>query len=111
NGTVVINGDGTVTYTPDADFNGTDSFTYTVSDGKGGTDTATVTVNVGVINDAPVANTDSASTNEDTPVTLSVLPNDSDVDGDTLSVNSVTNGSNGTVVINGDGTVTYTPDA
>ncbi|MGB2987314.1 MAG: tandem-95 repeat protein, partial [Phycisphaerae bacterium] len=46
NGTVVDNGDGTFTYTPNADFSGTDSFTYTVDDGNGGTDTATVNVTV-----------------------------------------------------------------
>jgi uncharacterized protein len=53
NGTVVLNGDNTVTYTPNADFNGTDSFTYTVSDGQGGTDSATVDVTVNSVNDAP----------------------------------------------------------
>ncbi|MFQ5463776.1 MAG: cadherin-like domain-containing protein, partial [Phycisphaerae bacterium] len=46
NGTVADNGDGTFTYTPNADFNGNDSFTYTVTDGNGGTDTATVNVAV-----------------------------------------------------------------
>jgi hypothetical protein len=46
-GSVVVNADGTVTYTPDPGFTGTDTFTYTISDGNGGTDTATVTVNVG----------------------------------------------------------------
>ncbi len=63
---------GEVTYTPDADFNGSDSFTYEVCDT--GTpvlcDTATVTVDVGVVNDAPVANDDAATTDEDTPVTI-----------------------------------------
>ncbi|MCK5114827.1 MAG: tandem-95 repeat protein, partial [Phycisphaerae bacterium] len=53
NGSVADNGDGTFTYTPDANFNGTDSFTYTVDDGNGGTDTATVTVDVNAVNDAP----------------------------------------------------------
>ncbi|MEW9922569.1 cadherin-like domain-containing protein, partial [Marimonas sp. MJW-29] len=71
NGTVVINGDGSVTYTPDADYNGPGSFTYTVSDGNGGTDTATVDVTVNAVNDAPVANNDSATTDEDTPSALS----------------------------------------
>ena len=46
NGSAVDNGDGTVTYTPNPDFNGTDTFTYTISDGHGGTDTATVDVTV-----------------------------------------------------------------
>ena len=54
NGSVTDNGDGTVTYTPDLDFNGLDSYTYTVSDGAL-TDTATVTVTVGADNDPPVA--------------------------------------------------------
>ena len=111
NGTVAVNGDGTLTYTPDADYSGTDSFTYTVSDGNGGTDTATVTVTVNPVNDAPTATGDAVATSEDTAVTFAVLPNDSDVDGDSLSVSSVTQGSNGTVAVNGDGTLTYTPDA
>ncbi|MFV8282870.1 cadherin-like domain-containing protein, partial [Christiangramia marina] len=68
NGTVTIDENGVVTYTPDENFNGTDSFDYTISDGNGGTDTATVTVIVGAENDAPIAVDDSASTIEDTPV-------------------------------------------
>ena len=46
NGTVTMNADGTVTYTPNPDFHGTDTFTYTVNDGQGGTSTATVSVTV-----------------------------------------------------------------
>ena len=110
NGTVVINPDGTITYTPRANFNGTDTITYTISDGKGGTSTATVTVTVDPVNDPPVATNDVATTNEDTPVTVSVLANDTDVDGDPLTVVSAT-APNGTVVINPNGTVTYTPNA
>ncbi|NJO74750.1 MAG: tandem-95 repeat protein [Leptolyngbyaceae cyanobacterium RM1_406_9] len=103
NGTVVINPDGTVTYTPNPDFNGSDSFTYTVTSG-GVTETATVNVTVSPV--AEIAE-DSSSTNEDTPVVIPVLDNDSFAAGATVT--SVTNGSNGTVVINSDGTVTYTP--
>jgi CshA-type fibril repeat protein len=110
NGTVTINPDGTITYTPNAHFNGTDTISYTISDGNGGTDTATVTVTVGAINDAPVAVNDDTTTNEDVPVTIPVLANDSDVDGDPLIVTSATAG-NGTVTINPDGTITYTPNA
>ena len=106
----MINGDGTITYTPDLHFNGTDTFTYTITDGQGGTDTATVTVSVVPVNDAPVANPDSDTTPEDTPTTIPVLANDTDIEGDTLTVALVTQPANGTVVINGDGTVTYTPD-
>jgi CshA-type fibril repeat protein len=110
NGTVVRNADGTVTYTPNAHFNGTDTISYTISDGRGGVATATVTVTVAAVNDPPAAVNDIASTNEDTPVTIAILANDSDVDGDPLTV-STASAANGTVVRNPDGTVTYTPNA
>jgi hypothetical protein len=112
NGTVAITEGGTsVTYTPNANFSGTDSFIYTVSDGRGGTDTATVNVTVTSVNDPPVANDDSASVAEDSGAnTLNVRANDTDPDGNTLSVTVVTQGTNGTVAITGSGTgVSYTP--
>ncbi len=111
NGTVTQNADHTVTYTPNANFNGTDTFSYTLSDGQGGTATATVTVTVTAVNSRPVAQNDTATTKKDTPVTIAVLSNDSDVDGDTLSLSAVTQASNGTVTQNADHTVTYTPNA
>ncbi|ANI15219.1 hypothetical protein A9C11_15055 [Pseudomonas citronellolis] len=109
NGTVKLE-NGNVVFTPAKDVNGTGSFTYTVSDGHGGTSTASVTVGINAVNDAPVAKPDSVSTLEDKPVTLNVLANDSDVDGDSLSVTSAS-ASNGSVTINADGTLTYTPKA
>ncbi|WP_305880423.1 retention module-containing protein [Pseudomonas citronellolis] len=109
NGTVKLE-NGNVVFTPAKDVNGTGSFTYTVSDGHGGTSTATVTVGINAVNDAPEAKPDSASTQEDKPVTLNVLANDSDVDGDSLSVTSAS-ASNGSVTVNADGTLTYTPKA
>ena len=109
NGTVANNGSD-VTYTPNVDVNGQDTFTYTTSDGNGGSDIATVTVNVGAINDAPVANDDTADTDEDNATTINVLTNDTDIDGDGLTVNAVTQGTNGTVANNG-ADVTYTPNA
>ncbi|GGD32703.1 Ig-like domain-containing protein [Sinisalibacter lacisalsi] len=109
-GMVEINPDGTLTFTPDENFNGSTTIAYTVSDGNGGTDTATVSVEVTPVNDAPVAGDDSTSTDEDTAVVIDVLANDSDVDGDMLEVTEVGDPSNGTVEINPDGTLTYTPD-
>ena len=84
----MLNVDGTVTFTPNADFNGDADFTYTVTDGTLTSNTATVTVGVAAVNDAPVANDDSLAASEDTPVTYSaadLLGNDSDVDGPSLS--------------------------
>ncbi|MBE2197677.1 MAG: tandem-95 repeat protein [Anaerolinea sp.] len=110
-GTATINADNSITYTPNADYNGTDSFNYTVSDGAGGVDTATVTITVTPVNDAPVANDDSVTTAENVGVTIDVLANDTDVDGDALTVSGVTQPVNGAVVINADNSVTYTPAA
>ena len=107
----VVNQDGTLTYTPPADFNGSDSFTYTVGDGNGGTDTGTVTVTVAAVNDAPVAVNDVAATVEDLAVTVAVLANDSDVDGDGLGVSAFSGGAQGTLVLGADGRVVYTPVA
>ena len=109
-GTVAITGN-TVTYTPDADYNGTDTFTYTISDGNGGSDTATVTVTITGENDAPVANDDAATVAEDGSVNITVLGNDTDPENDSLDVTAVTQGANGTVTLNPDETVTYTPNA
>ena len=110
-GSVSINPDGSVRYDPNANYSGADSFTYTLSDGNGGTDTATVNVTVTPVNDAPVAVDDAASTAQGVPVDIAVLANDTDVDGDSRTVTSVTQGTNGSVAINPNGTVTYTPNA
>ena len=85
----MINVDDTITYTPNTNFNGADSFTYTVIDGNGGSAVATVDVTVTAVNDDPTAVDDGAVTNEDTPVVINVLANDSDLDGDTLSVSAM----------------------
>lgn len=101
------------TYTPNAGIsNTTDTFTYTVSDGNGGTATATVTVTIGgATNRAPTAGNDTANTTPGTAVTISnALANDSDLDGDTLTVTSNTNPTKGSVTRSGN-SFTYTPNA
>jgi N-acetylneuraminic acid mutarotase len=111
NGSVVVNLNGTITYTPNVNYNGPDSFDYTINDGHGHTDTATVNVIVTAVNDAPVAHNDAATVDEDSSVVISVLSNDSDIDvGDTLSITFVTVPANGTADSNGTH-ITYTPDA
>ncbi len=109
NGTVTVNPDGTLEYTPDPDFNGTDTITYTVTDPDGNQATSTVTVTVTPVNDAPVANDDASVTPFNTPVTFAVLGNDTDVDGDTLTITGTPTSPNGTVVVNADGTLRFTP--
>ncbi|ALR91527.1 tandem-95 repeat protein [Vibrio alginolyticus] len=108
NGTVSVNPDGSVTYTPNDNYHGTDSFTYIVTSG-GVSESTTVNVDVTPVNDAPVAKDDTAVTDEDTPVTIDVLPNDTDIDGDTLSIDSASVPSDqGTVEIV-DGKLVFTP--
>jgi len=64
-GVVVLNGDNTVTYTPDANYNGAAEFDYTISDGNGGTDTTSVYLHIDPVNDAPDAVDDSYTENVD----------------------------------------------
>ncbi|AFZ42797.1 outer membrane adhesin like protein [Halothece sp. PCC 7418] len=101
-GTVTDNGDGTFDYDPNGEFESlnegdtdTDSFTYTISDGNGGEDTATVTVTIEGVDDTPTATADNFTTNLDTAITTgNVLDNDSDPDGDTLTITAINGNSN-----------------
>jgi len=114
----VTNSGANVTYDPDGAFEqlavgeqATDTFTYTMVDGQGESSTATVTVTVTGANDAPTANTDTGSADEDHSVAIDVLANDTDPDtSDTKSVQSVdTTGTLGAVTNNGTN-VTYNPN-
>ena len=117
-GTVSVSGL-TITYTPDANWNGSDSFTYTVKDQSGVSDTNTIRITVTAVNDAPVPQNDTAETSEDTPVTVDVLSNDSDIDmGSTLNespqaaitISDAGDPAHGSTDVV-DGKVVYTPDA
>ena len=97
------------TYTPASGYTGSDSFDYTISDGNGHTASATVNITVSVpVNRAPTASNDAASTVANTPVTVSVLANDSDPDGDTLTVTDHTPPAHGLVSCSTTA-CTYTP--
>jgi cysteine-rich repeat protein len=108
-GTVV--GDGpSFTYTPELDFAGIDTVTITVLDGET-LATATIAIDVTQVNDAPVAENDLVAGREDTTTIVpaaTVLANDTDVDGDTLTITAVADARNGTVALIGDA-IHYTP--
>ena len=106
-GSVSDNGDGTVTFIPDADFNGEATFTYTISDGSDSA-TGTATVTVTPVNDAPYAVTDTKATTRDGWVQIDVLSNDFDVDpGDVLTLVSAVSDRGHVEIV--DGEIVFTP--
>ncbi len=105
---------GRITYTASADFSGDDSFSYTIDDGNNHTATALVAITVApsaspVGNTFPTAANDKVYTNLDQAVTIDVLDNDADIDGDTLVIASVDAGQFGTTSLS-NGKVVYTPN-
>jgi Ca2+-binding RTX toxin-like protein len=100
-----------VVYVPDVDFAGADAVVYTIDDGRGGADTATLTLSVLPVNDDPDPDDDSITVAEDGIVTLDIVANDEDVDGDTIVVSSVDDPDHGTASIAPDGrSLIYSPD-
>lgn len=115
NGSVMLNSDGTFTYTPGLNFHGSDSFTYAATDGSlSSNSTVTITVIPGP-NDIPETVADNYSGTEDETLVVNaangVLSNDEDPDDDPLTAALVTPASNGTVSLNADGSFGYVPDA
>ena len=109
-GSVTLNADGSFTYTPNADFNGNDRFTYVASDGGPSSNAATVDITVNPVNDAPVAVVDSFDAITGTTLSVAapgVLGNDSDIDGDALSVATWTTASAGTLTGAANGGFTF----
>jgi VCBS repeat-containing protein len=111
-GRVVLNADGSFTYTPETDFQGADSFTYAASYGKICCDNASVTIRVDPVNDMPWAADHAYETKEDTELVVpapGILANASDPDGDALTTALAQAPAHGRVVLNADGSFTYTP--
>ncbi len=120
-GTVTATATGTVTYAPNPDFFGVDVFEYYITDGKiTHSDGGRVVVTVRGINDAPVGVDDAVATDEETRIDIDVLANDTDVDGDTLTITAVTApvdslqpartaGVAGTVTVGGVRVIRFTP--
>lgn len=114
NGTLALHSDGSLTYTPNANFNGTDIFTYVANDGADNSSATTVTININSQNDVPVSVDNTYSIGEDSVLQVStingVLRNDTDIDGNTLHAVLETPPSNGILHLNSDGSFDYRPN-
>jgi VCBS repeat-containing protein len=117
-GTVVLNGNGSFVYTPEADYNGTDSFTYEAFDGAAATP-ATVTVTITAVNDAPSFTsggdvTSNTSTGYSQPWAVNGSAGPTDESGQTLSYETSVAGAGGLLFssqpsVAPDGTLSFTP--
>jgi VCBS repeat-containing protein len=108
-GTLTIASNGSATYTPAPNYNGSDSFSATVSDGRGGTASASFAITVRPVNDAPVAQNDELRIGAgNQPIAL--LENDSDLDGDVLTITVLSQPRGGTVAVSNAGAVTFAPE-
>jgi len=113
NGVLVLNPDGSFSYTPNPHFSGTDSFIYQADNGNVSGNLATVTIAVTAVNDAPVASNDSYAVVENNSLVVDapgVLGNDNDLDGNSLTAVLVSTTTNGVLNFNSDGSFNYTPN-
>jgi VCBS repeat-containing protein len=115
-GTLLLNPDGSFTYTPSPGFSGNDRFRYRARDNGGALSApTTVTLAVSATNDAPVATADSYSVNEgqtlNVPANNGVLGNDTDPDGNTLTAVVVGGASSGTLTLQPNGSFSFVPAA
>jgi VCBS repeat-containing protein len=114
-GTLVVDADGSLTYTPDADFWGADAFTYLASDAQGQSAPATVVLTVAGVNDVPVAVAETFAVDEDQVLAIDagagVLANDTDGDGDVLTIEIAEPTAHGMLESTPDGAFVYAPDA
>ncbi|GAB4580006.1 MAG: hypothetical protein Fur0022_27450 [Anaerolineales bacterium] len=109
-GSLTLNTDGSFTYTPDENFCGTDNFTYHAEDEIASSNIVTVTLTITCANDAPQANDDTYTVAANTQDhLLSVLNNDTDLEGDSLTVDAIGNPDQGGAVVNNGTNISYTP--
>ncbi|MGR3321927.1 MAG: Ig-like domain-containing protein [Pseudooceanicola sp.] len=116
-GVLQVNSDGTVSFIATNEYNELGvgetrviTFTYVVEeDGSNLTASASAEITITGVNDDPTAQDDSYGTDINTPLNFDPKTNDFDVDGDTFTITSVGTPSNGTAVLEADGTITYTP--
>ncbi len=110
-GTVTLNANGSFTYAPAASYTGSDTFGYRANDGT--TNSATAIVTIAITNTSPIARVNSYTTTKNTPlnvaVALGVLADDTDADGDSLTATIVASPTHGTISLNANGSLLYTP--
>jgi hypothetical protein len=114
NGSLTLNSNGSFTYIPNPNYFGVDQFTYKAYNGELFSNVATVQITIHPINDPPVAVDDSYSVSQNFTLFVSapgVLKNDYDVDGDPLTAVLVSNPTNGSLLLNANGSFRYTPDS
>ncbi len=111
-GTAIVNSNGSITYTPVANYNGFDTIYYRICDNGNpvACDSAYIFLNVISVNDAPIALNDTVSTIEDSATTFNPLSNDVDIDGTLNNPSIISSPNHGTVVVNSNGSITYTPN-
>jgi len=109
-GEVTVDAMQQVVYTPQSDFSGTDTFAYSIRDPSGNSASATVTLEIGAVDSPPVPAADYLTIDEDTPGTIAVLANDTDVDADPLTITSAAGAQLGAVTVDADGVATYIPN-
>ncbi|NQU26585.1 MAG: tandem-95 repeat protein [Candidatus Nealsonbacteria bacterium] len=112
-GELTLLSDGSFTYTPNENFHGTDSFTYLADDGLTKSNVATVTITIDPVNDAPVAADNWLAVQIDTLRTVpapGVLGNDTDADGDAMTVSMIASALHGLVALEHDGSFSYRPE-
>jgi hypothetical protein len=106
----VLSGDGpTFTYTPAANFHGADSFTFRVNDGSHDSNTSTVNITINPVNDVPVADSQSVSTNSNTPVAITLTGSDFETTSANLTFEVTVNPAHGSLTGSGAG-LNYAPD-
>lgn len=110
-GTLTLGPDGAFSYAPAPNFTGGDQFTYRALAGAVPGNVATVRLTVSPVNDPPVATSDSATVTSGQAVTVSVLANDSDLDGDSLTIGTFTQPAHGVVTLNPNQTLSYASTA
>ena len=114
-GSLNLHPDGSFDYTPDSGYSGPDSFTYVANDGSADSNEAIVSITVNAVNHLPVAVDDTYSTDQDVTLNLmvanGVLNNDTDVDGNPLTAVLHVTTQHGTLFLNADGSLVYTPDS